>query len=379
MNSEVELRCATSITSEQTNVIDTRLGQINVPNAGAIHNPTIEKQAKELEENNGKRRFRSICGTFWCDNYELRQQHFDFVREVWIKELKFICYGAIERTEENKKPHCHFLIMFDGQKQWKTIIKTLDPHLYHIEAARKVNAAYSYCRKEDPNNLLEWGEQPKQGARTDLKKMLEECNYKIEKIRDEHTNEFIRYRNGLKEICEKQKEKEDYAEWCNWKYNEEKKRYVEKKEYNPPKVYWFFGDSGTGKTLAAKRLQLELQDAEDINWDINRITRISGFENNFALGKIADETDILFLDEFRGDWMKYYKLLALIDGDYVNKKGTQVYIKAKYIIITSALTPEECYPNRARHDKIYQLMRRITKVICTGRKEVCDEFDEGFL
>ena len=123
MNSVVDTQVLNSKTINISEQVDNRLGEINVPNAGALHNPTIERQANELEQINGKRRFRSITGTMWCDDYETRQQHFDKVCKVWCNELKFVCYGAIERTEENKKPHCHFLIMFDGQNNGKPSLK----------------------------------------------------------------------------------------------------------------------------------------------------------------------------------------------------------------------------------------------------------------
>lgn len=170
MDSEVGHRSTPSKTNEQTNVQDTRLGEINVPNAGAIHNPTIEKQANELKEINGKARIRGICGTMWCQSTEERDAEYERIFKIFNTELKFICYGDVEKTEENKKNHLHYLVMFTGQKQWKTIIKSFDPHKYHIEPARKPNAAYSYCKKHDPDNIREWGEPPKQGARTDLKK-----------------------------------------------------------------------------------------------------------------------------------------------------------------------------------------------------------------
>lgn len=370
MNSEVNSEVVQCITSNNCAHIDSRLGEINVPNAGAIHNPTIEKQANELEKVNGKRRFRSICGTFWCDSYELRQQHFDNVCKIWVKELKFVCYGAIERTEENKKPHCHFLIMFDSQKQWKTIIKTLDTHLYHIEAARKVNAAYSYCRKEDPDNLLEWGEPPKQGARTDLMKIIEENNAEIEKIQMNATNEYMRYKNGFEAVCDTINRGKRIMEALKVSKDENGK-FVKRKTEDRAKVFWYYGPAGVGKTRTVEDEIIKLQN-EDKCTEYT-VTKIDQIHNDFFVGDIAEITDVLWIDDFRGSKMRYDDLLTLLDGRCVSVKGGHRYIKAKYVFITSPFSPKECYYNLAAGDGIDQLERRITKILSFRCEENDDE------
>lgn len=360
MSTEVGEQKYYSSTIERTYEHDSRLGEINVPNAGAIHNPTIERQANKLaEQNGGKRRFRSITGTFWCDNEETRHQQFEHVLQIWNGELKFICYGAIEKTEENKKPHLHFLLMFNGQKQWKTIIKTLDPHLYHIEAANKPNAAYSYCKKEDPNNMLEWGEPPKQGARSDLKKILEECEYKIEKIQDEYTNEFMKYKNGFESVCNVKNRPKRVLERLHLTKNENGE-YIRVPE-NRAITKWFHGPKGTGKSFAVELEIEKLLKEGKISED--KICIVDEIQNDFFIGEIPEETDVLWLDDFRGSDMKYSKLLKLLDGRCVPIKGGQRFIKAKYIFITSSGSPEQNYPNLAQYDGIGQLLRRIYEVV----------------
>lgn len=360
MSTEVDSQKYYSSTIERTNVQDSRLGEINVPNAGAIHNPTIEKKANELaEQNGGKRRLRSICGTFWCEDYEFRQQQFDFVLKVWGGELRFISYGAIEKTEENKKSHCHFLIMFNGNKQWKTIIKTLDPHLYHIEAARKPNAAHSYCKKEDPDNVLEWGDPPKQGARTDLKKIMEECNYEIERIQNEYTNEFMRYKNGFERCCEVATRGKRVLTKLDIRFNEETKKY-EVHEEKRAEVEWHCGPAGAGKTLSVKQSVCDALNEGECTPET--ITMIDQIQNEFFIGDIAEKTDIMIIDDFRGSDMKYSHLLKTFDGRNCPIKGGQRFIKAKKIYVTSSMTPEQCYENLDARDGIGQLQRRIKQV-----------------
>ena len=114
---------------------------------------------------------RSLSLTFWCDSEEKRHNEFDRVVKVWPTS-KYILYGPLETTEENKKSHCHCIICFASSKLWKTIIKTLPSTEYHIETLRNFNSAREYCLKTNPDGGLEYGTPLKQGARTDIKKLV---------------------------------------------------------------------------------------------------------------------------------------------------------------------------------------------------------------
>lgn len=321
----------------------------------------IEKQANELEKTSGKRRMRSIMATLWSDDYNVRQNEFDKVCKIWIKELKFVCYGAIEKTEENKKPHCHVLIMFNGQKQWKTIIKTLDPHIYHIEAVHSPKAAYSYCRKEDPDNLLEFGEPPNQGNRTDLKKLVDENQGSIEKIMETDPNTYSRYRNGLLDYCEYVKRPKRILDRLKCIQNENGEYVKDQEKVKGADVKWFYGPAGSGKS---KRVEEEIMKLlNEKKCEITNISVVDEIANDFFIGDIAETTDVLWLDDFRGSDMKYNKLLKLIDGRNVNVKGGKKFIKPKYIFITSPMTPQDCYHNLSYNDGIDQLLRRITEIV----------------
>lgn len=337
---------------------DKRLGEINVPNAGAIHNPTNAKQAEELTKISGKARLRSIMATLWCDSEEVRKREFDKITNVWMPELKFVCYGAIERTEENKKPHCHVLIMFNGQKQWATIIKTMDVHLYHIERVHNINSSYSYCRKENPNDLLEFGKPPSQGARNDLKKLVDECEASIEKIMETDLNTYARYRNGLLDYCQYVNRSKQVLTRINGRM-EDKKCVEADEKFKGAEVYWFYGPTGTGKSRTVKEMLrdyiTEGKCTPATISIVDEITLSSGFFN----GPIAEKSDVLWIDDFRGSDMKFNTLLKLFDGRTINVKGKQIFVNAKYIFITSAMSPYECYPNLAENDRIDQLIRRI--------------------
>ena len=95
-----------------------------------------------------------------------------------------------------------------------------------------------------------------------------------------------------------------------------------------------------------------------------------------SLLDIAETSDVLWIDDFRGSKMKYDDLLTLLDGRCVSIKGGYIYIKAKYVFITSPFSPQECYHNLAAGDGIEQLERRITQVISFRTDDTDDDYTE---
>lgn len=345
---------------------DSRLGDVK-ENAAEKHNPEKKRQAQALEKKYGKKRVRSLFLAYWCDSDEKRDETFEFVRKVFSSELRFICYGAIERTEENKKPHCHALVMFKNQKTWLTVVKTFDPHEYHIEPAMFPNSDYSYCKKEDPDNIKEWGEPPHQGSRTDLKNIMVECNYELEKIQSEYTNQYMRYKNGFESCCNTFNRPKRVMERLHLRRDENGE--IERVPEDRAEVEWHYGPPGAGKSLEVEKTIEQLLREDKVKEE--NISYIDEIQNGFFIGDIAEKTDVLVIDDFRGSDMKYSHLLKLFDGRCVSIKGGHRWIKAKYIFITSALSPEECYENLAFNDKIGQLMRRIKQVYRYVAKEEC--------
>lgn len=117
-------------------------------------------------------------------------------------------------------------------------------------------------------------------------------------------------------------------DWLNLEEDEDGK--IKDKEYKPTEVYWFYGPTGSGKSLSVKKLiGNELKNKTTTK---DKISIIHKIENGFAIGSISNETDILVLDEFRGSSMKFSDLLALIDGCSINIKGGKQWIHAKKYI-----------------------------------------------
>ena len=324
---------------------------------GSVQNPTIQREAQELTDKYGKKSIRTITGTFWCDSEEKRHNEFERIRSVWPTS-RYILYGPLETTEENKKPHLHFVISFSTNKMFKTIIKTLRSSEYHIENCRNFNSSVEYCLKSNPNDKLEFGEPLKQGLRTDIKKALEAAHYNIKELQKNNPELFARYRSGLKEMCETKNKETNVLDWLGVTRDEEGK--IKKKEYKPTKVYWFFGPTGTGKSRKVKELITEKLANDVIKED--EITVINCFSSSgFAIGMINHNSKILILDEFRGDYLKFSDLLKIIDGTTINIKGGEVYMHLEEIYITSCYNPYNVYRNLGTTDSIKQLLRRITE------------------
>lgn len=338
---------------------DVRLGEIDDPNAGALHNPTIESDANELANINGKRSFRTIVSTFWCETTEERNAEFERVVAVW-PTAKYILYGPVETSEENKKNHVHCIFAFASSKLWKTIIKTLPTKLYHHEKCRKFNDAREYCLKTNPDDKREYGTPLKQGVRTDIKQLVEKGGYNPRNIREIDPALYSRYRSGINDICNDHQHDQEILDWLNVAEDEDGN--IIDKEYVEAEVHWYYGSTGTGKSRTVK--ELIRQDLKSKQVTKQNITIIHKIENGFAIGSISDKTDILVLDEFRGSCMKFSDLLSLIDGCSINVKGGKQWIKAKKIYITSCFRPEECYPNQCSTDSINQLLRRIKVIQC---------------
>lgn len=324
---------------------------------GTIQNPTILEEAEEIKERfKGKKTVRTLMATFWTDSEDIRHLEFERVIEVW-PSVKYVLYGPIEYTEENKKPHLHLIIAFNSPKMFKTIIKTLKTEFYHIEPCRNFKSAVEYCLKSNPSDKLEYGTPLKQGLRTDLKEVLKTNDFNILNIQENNPDLFVRYRSGFKEICESHNDEKNILDWLGLEENEDGE--IKKKEYKKTVVHWFFGPTGAGKSRLIKQilsdriLKGELKASE-----ISIIDKFS--QSGFAIGAIKPNSKILVLDEFRGSTVKFSELLQIIDGKNLDIKGGKIYLHVDEIYVSSCYNPYKVYSNLNKNDSVDQLIRRIT-------------------
>lgn len=336
---------------------------------GTIQNPTIFNESKKIVSIMGKKTMKRMICTVWCDSEDFRKSEFERILKIWNLTTTYMLFGPIEWTEENKKPHFHMFVSWTHSKKVPTILKILPSKIYHIEPAMTQSEAIEYCWKTNPNDILEFGEQPKQGERTDLKELLKKYQFNINEIKNNEPELYRKFRSGLIDICEYHQSKKSMLDWLGLKENENGE--IEKKEYKPTIVHWFFGPTGKGKTYEVKKILSSRILNNELKPD--DITRIDNFKGDFAIGDLNVESKIVIIDEFRGDKLKLGELLQLIDGCNVNIKGSKLYIHAEEIFITSCQHPKEAY-HSVKSDKVDQLMRRLIDIRNFGSDDSEDDY-----
>lgn len=123
-----------------------------------------------------------------------------------------------------------------------------------------------------------------------------------------------------------------------------------------PSIYWFYGETGTGKSCTAYELI----------GDEPYYTKPPG--DTWFDGYCGES--IVLLDDYRADWFKFGYLLRLLDCYplQVAVKGGYVHFSATTIYITCPRSPSDLYSNlEARQNgSLAQLLRRITTIRLFG-------------
>jgi len=102
----------------------------------------------------------------------------------------------------------------------------------------------------------------------------------------------------------------------------------------PPRVLWFYGNSGSGKTREAVKIGVE-----------NGGFWMSGRNLEWFDGYSNVETPVAIIDDFRKDFCTFHYLLRVLDiyPMRVPIKGGMVDWSPKYIIVTCPWRPEALY------------------------------------
>jgi hypothetical protein len=229
---------------------------------------------------------------------------------------------AHEVGEETQTPHIQGFLYFKNT----TTIARLSKHIprAHIEITQGTNEqAINYCRK-DQNIIFENGKAPiKPGKRndlTDIRRAVQQGEDMVSIINNYPANyQAIRYAEKIRTYLEPKR---------NWQ----------------PKVFWYYGETGTGKTKNAYAFLGENAYFKDGSkwWD--------GY----------DAHESVIIDDFRPSQFSFQELLRLLDRypHQVEYKGGTRQFLAKTIIITTPLSIEETF---SINENINQLQRRISE------------------
>lgn len=259
-----------------------------------------------------QKRFRNIVFTF--NNYNDNEYNNILNSDVF----KYVIIG--KEVGDSGTPHLQGYGEFIKQQYFSTI-KNLFPKI-HFEPRRGTQKqAIDYCKKD--GDYVENGTQRIQGQRMDLIQMREAiCNgasYRSILLSSEVSSSQLRVLDSYF-------------------------TYLEPKKREKPKVYWYYGSTGTGKTKSA----MEMSSSEE-----------TYIKDHTKWWDGIDNHETVILDDFRASQMKFSDLLRLLDWNpyRCEIKGGFRWLKCKNIIITTPRRPEDTYSNMS--EDINQLLRRI--------------------
>lgn len=260
----------------------------------------------------------SIKGRNWC--YTLNNYSEAEVNYLHEFECKYHIFGY-EIAPMTETPHIQGYIEFKEPIRFSQITKLI-PRA-HIELRKgTAEEAIKYCKKD--GKYVETGKAPVgQGTRSDLAIVAEKV---IKGTFDpcDHPETFIKYHKGIEKLSEA----------------------VTKHRTEPPRVYWFWGLAGTGKTRSAV-------DVCGIPFTYIKDGTIwwNGYD--------ATTHRSIVIDDFDGHW-QFRDLLRLLDrypyqGQY---KGGYVKINSEFIIITCEFPPSKFWGG----NDLAQISRRLSEV-----------------
>lgn len=261
----------------------------------------------------------------WCftDN-ECRE-------DVWeAASCQYMVFGrevAPTTGQRHLQGFLHFV-----QPKALTGLKKLHPTAHFEPMKGTPIQAIAYCKKD--GDFQESGDPPAQGKRTDLAACCEmvKAGATSAEIATLHPTTFVVHQRGLVAL----------------------RAALLIPRVDPPQVYWYYGDTGTGKTRKAFELG-------------GPTSYFKPMDTQFWEGYAGQETCIL--DDLRQTSFPFDQLLRLLDRYplTVSIKGTSCPFVSKRIIITCPVAPEALFVNHTTgviYEHIGQLLRRITETVC---------------
>ncbi len=275
-----------------------------------------------------------------------------------IREIVGTTFAVIgEEVGDSGTPHLQGFLEFDRQIAFSVLHRALGKS--HIEARKGTpTQAAEYCRKGEqtkdewtrlgirgPNfgknaRVHEWGTISGQGVRSDLEgpaRLFVEENASIRRVALAHPEQFIKYHKGMAAL----------RQYC-----------IRPRDPNvPPRVTVFWGKTGSGKSRRARQHleSLDGHDDEIFVWGPAMGSWFDGYDGN---------TRVVF-EEFRGQ-LPFGMMLDILDRYTckVQYKGGMTPFVATDIVITSPKPPQLWYSAPDCLDRLDQLTRRVTSVVC---------------
>lgn len=282
----------------------------------------------------------------------------NWTQEEYEKITSMECTWLIvgkETSPETGTPHLQGACILGTQMPFSQV-KTLIGSRAHIEPmAGKPEDSQRYCRKED-SNAFEKGTMPSPGKRNDIHiatgRILEGQSVReLAHDPDVGAVAVVKYHKGLTIL----------------------RSLVQPPRDGPPKVFWLFGPTGTGKTRCAFESARILAGNDNAIWiSPGNLQWFDGY----------DGQPVAIFDDFRAKDVRFAFLLRLLDRYpmCVPFKGGFVNWTPQYIYITCPDPPPECFATRFtfKPEDIRQLERRIT-MVCNFRDSDSDDLWKRFV
>lgn len=253
------------------------------------------------------RRLRNWC--FTVNNYDS-----EYVKKN-IKTLPHLKYAVVGReTGKEGTPHLQGYVEFSSAIYFNKL-RSLLPGA-HIEGRLGTRAqASEYCKKD--GDFIEFGKFTPSGKRTDLDQVRDAL--------DSGSNTFDIAQDYFGPWCKYRKSFEEYANMVG--ANEMR---------DPLEVLVYFGSAGTGKTYKA------------VTENKDYFILSPGNSSNVWFDGYYGQ-DVLIIDDYDGDWIKYRPLLRILDRyPYaLEVKGSRRYAKWRKVIITTNIHPREWFAHLA--------------------------------
>lgn len=247
-------------------------------------------------------------------------------KEVEILE-NLECEYHIMGYEKGEKgtPHIQGYFYFKNARSFRATMKILTRWKLFI-AKGSAEENFNYCSKQ--GEYKEFGKIPKQGERSDLKKITDEIleGKQVNTIAIDNPNLYHQYGRTLNKI-------EDLR--MRQQYRTEMTEGI-----------WYYGPTGVGKSHRALK-------------DYTPETHYIIPEDNGWWDAYTQQETVV-INDFRGQ-IRYGEMLQMVDKwpYFVKRRGREpLPFTSKKVIITSSLPPDETYYNRNAEDKIEQLLRR---------------------
>lgn len=237
---------------------------------------------------------------------------------------EYIVYGR-EQCPTTGKKHLQGYVYFTNAKTLDAVKKLFQDKTLHLEVPKgNHNQNRTYCIKD--GDFVERGTLPIQGKRTDL----------------DAIREVVKTTGKMREVVEiaKSYQSVKMAEQI-LKYHEPKRVFT-----TDFKIYWFHGETGSGKTKTAFEMA-----GDDYYVCLNTGKWWDGYDGHKTV----------IIDDFRANFCCFAELLKILQPyEYrVETKGGTRQLLATEFYITSPYPPTQVYETR---EDITQLIRRITNI-----------------